>query len=177
MKRYILALALLALAVPAKADRELTVGIRGVDNVCDSFTPTINGSNVVLTCVPPAAQGGPTGCVATLNGQVTSVNLPNAGGQATLGVTCASPASGITYNWSKNGVLGANSSATWTDNFPANFSTTADSTTSYQVKACVNTACVTVPSIPLTVTVAKATSNNGGGGWNCVCTGVYRNGI
>ena len=174
MKRYILALALFALAIPVKADRELTVGIRGVDSVCDSFTPTINGSNVVLTCVPTASQGAPAGCVANLNGQVTSVNLTSVGGQATLGVTCASPTSGITYNWSKNGTLGANSSPTWTDNFPANTSTTADSTTSYQVKACVNTACVTVPSIPLTVTVAKASSNNGGGGWNGVCTGFYR---
>ena len=147
MKRYILALALLALAIPVKADRELTVGIRGVDSVCDSFTPTINGSNVVLTCVPTASQGAPTGCVANLNGQVTSVNLTSVGGQATLGVTCASPTSGITYNWSKNGTAGANTASSWTENFSPNTSRTTDRTTGYQAKVCAGSACVTVPGV------------------------------
>jgi hypothetical protein len=158
-----------------------------VDNVCDSFTTTVDSNgNTTLTCVPisttPPPVGAPTGCVATINGTtLTTVSLTSAGGQATLLVSCASPTSGITYNWSKNGVLGASSSSQFNETFPAN-TTTIPITTSYQVKACVNTACVTVPTNPLTVTVAAGGGGGGGGGgnppppngWNGSCNGFNK---
>ena len=156
MKRYIVAIALLfAIAVPAGAARVVTISIEGLDAACDSFAPIVSGTNVVLTCVP-SAPGAPTGCAATLNGQLSTLTLPSTGGQATLAVTCASPASGLTYNWSKNGTAGANTASSWTENFGPNTSRTTDRTTGYQAEVCAGSACVTVPATPLSVTVSHA---------------------
>ena len=179
-KSLAIAGALLAVTatLPADAAKKVTlpdIQVIGVDSVCDSFTASVDSNgNTVLTCVPagtPPPAGAPTGCVATLNGATANVNLPSAGGQATLGATCVT--TGVTYNWSRNGTFGASSAPSWTENFSRNSSTTLDSTTSYQVKACTTaSACVTVPVNPLTVTVAHASGGGGGGGgWNGTCAG------
>src|SRR5438309_167615 len=122
MNRYILAISLLAIAIPVNADRNVTVTIRGVDAVCNTFTPSSDGSSVILTCAQSANPGAPTGCVATSNGQVSTVALPSSGGQVTFAVTCVSPTSGLTYNWSRNGASGASMSPTWSDKLAQNTS-------------------------------------------------------
>jgi hypothetical protein len=162
-------------ALPADAVRQAvpTIKVMGVDTVCDSFTLSTDSAGIVLTCVPPGttAPGAPTGCIASVNGS-SSVALPTSGGSASLSVTCASPSSGLTYNWSRNGSLGASTAASWTDTSATNpslgaNSSTVDKISSYQVQVCNGGACVTVPQSPLTATVPAA----GAGGWNGTCPG------
>lgn len=154
---------------PAQATQTVTTNIVGVDSTCSSFTSSATGTTVTLTCVP-ISPGAPTGCAPTINGG-SNLNLPNTGGNANLAVTCATPGSGITWNWSRNGTFGASTAASWTDTPAQNpllgpNSLTTTRTTNYQVRACVSTACVTVPSSPLTAVVAAA-----GGAWGGTCSG------
>jgi hypothetical protein len=142
------------------------VGVDGVENLRRPSTRTATRRSPACRSTRRRRLWAPTGCVATINGTtLTSVSLTSAGGQATLLVSCATPSSGITYNWSKNGVLGASSSSSFNETCPAN-TTSIPITASYQVKACVGAACVTVPTIPLTVTVAGGGGGGGGGGGN-----------
>jgi len=158
----------------AYADRSVPLRIIGVDSACTGFTPGATATETTATCIPsgqPPQPGAPTGCVATVNG-VTNVSFNSNGGAANLAVTCQTPSSGIGYTWSKNGTSGASSAASWTDTLPANASPTTAVISSYQVRACVVAACVTVPIGPLTATVAAT----GGGGYTGTCPG-YTNTI
>lgn len=129
-------------------------------------TPTANGSTIVLDCgaTPGPAPSAPTGCVATVNGG-SSASLASSGGTVSLAVASCSPASGLTYSWSKNSVASA-STATWNSVLPANTGSAAI-TTSYQVQVCNGAACATFPQSPLTATVAGVQ----GGAWNGTCPG------
>jgi len=176
-----------AVALPADAGKQVsgpTISVVGVDDVCDSFNMTTDGTGTTLTCVrtgtppPPPPAGAPTGCIATVN-LLTTVTLPQAGGSVNLAVTGCTSSTAITYNWYRNGTLGAASTSSWTDTSDKNpalgqNTTSTDKTTSYQVQACAGTACTTVPTTPLTVIVPGTTG--GGvpgppGGWGGVCPG------
>jgi hypothetical protein len=165
-----------AVAIPADAGKQVTlptIQVVGVDAVCDSFTVTSDSAGVtVLTCVPvgTSVPGAPTGCVATVNGS-SSLTLPNAGGSANLSVSCATPTSGLTYNWFRNGNSGASALKNWTDALGANTGG-SNVTTSYQVQVCASGACVTAPTSPLTVVVPGSSSGGGGPtGWSGRCDG------
>lgn len=151
------------------ASQTVTTNIVGTDSLCSSYTSSATGTTVTLTCIP-ISPGAPTGCTPTINSG-SNLNLPNTGGNANLAVTCATPGSGITYNWSRNGTFGASTAASWTDT-PAQNSLLGPNalpttrTTNYQTRACVGTACVTVPGSPLTAVVAAA-----GGAWGGTCAG------
>ncbi len=173
--RVVVTFALFCAAVSLSlADRTVPLRIIGVDATCQSFTPGATSSDNTATCVPtntPPPPGAPTGCVATVNG-VANVSFGSNGGAANLSSSCATPSSGIGYTWSKNGTSGISSSQSWTDTLPANASPTNAVISSYQVRACVVAACVTVPISPLTATVAAT----GGGGYTGTCPG-YTNTI
>ena len=158
MKRIlpVIAWALIAVgtlyAVAALADRTTTLRIIGTDSVCQSFTPSTNGTDSILTCVPQTSPGAPTGCVAAVNSS-TSLTLASAGGTANFVTSCASPTSGISYNWSKNSVFGASTATSWQDTLPANTSPTVNANYYYVARACTSAACVSSPLSPLVVTV------------------------
>ena len=139
-------------AVAALADRTTTLRIMGTDSVCQSYTPSTNGTDSILTCVPQTSPGAPTGCVAAVNSS-TSLTLASAGGTANFVTSCASPTSGISYNWSKNSVFGASTATSWTDTLPANSSPTVPANFYYVARACTSAACVSSPAAPLVVTV------------------------
>lgn len=129
----------------------------------------ISNSGVTVKCAstgtaPPV--GAPTGCVAKLNGGTANITLSSSGGTASFSVTCATPPSGITYNWSRNGVFGESSSASFIAAFGANTSSTNDALYNFQVQACNGSPCVIVPTTALSVTVSKTT-----GGFNGSCPG------
>jgi hypothetical protein len=143
------------------------------DYVCSGtptgWTSTATGSGVSVRCAstgttPPV--GAPTGCVARVNGGTANISLSSAGGTAAMSVTCSTPSSGITYNWSRNGSFGENLTSSYTATFGANASSTNDALYNFQVRACNGTPCVTVPTTPLTVTVLKTS-----GGFNGSCPG------
>lgn len=165
MRTFLLALLFLSLA--AHADRTVTTRIIGTDSTCGSFSPSTSGSDVVLTCVPSSSPGAPTGCNAAVNSS-TALVLTSAGGAANLAVTCVSPTTGITYNWSKNNVSGASTAASWTDTLPSNGSPNVDNTYTYSVRACLGVNCATVPASPLVATVR---STGGGGSFTGTCPG------
>lgn len=162
-KRLVL-VGLVFLAIPCYASRITgSVVIVGVDQQCTSFTPSVSGGDTLYTCngapVPP---GAPTNCQPTVNGG-SVINFPSAGGVAHLSVACTQT-SGVLYNWSRNGLFGANTNAAWNDTLPMNGGGSAVNYT-YQVRACIGSACVTVPSSPLVATVAAA------GGFTGSCPG------
>ena len=164
-----LAILLSLVSLCAYADRSVPLRIIGTDATCQSYTPGADSVGNTATCVPtntPPPPGAPTGCVATVNG-VANVSFNSNGGAANLAASCTTPSSGIGYVWSKNGTSGASSQASWTDTLPANASPTTAVINSYQVRACVVAACVTVPISPLTATVAAT----GGGGFTGTCPG------
>lgn len=152
------AIALLASA-PARS-ASFTV----VDNACtgawtwDAATSTLSCGAV--TPPPPPPAGAPTGCTPTINGGTSPVTLANTGGSVTLNVTGCSPSTGITYAWTRNGSA-ANTSASWTDNLPANPGSSGV-TTSYQVNVCNGAACTgALPASPLTATVPGVVASGG----------------
>jgi len=162
----------------AEAARQVPVPIVvvGVDHVCSSFTPSVDPATggLVLTCEPtggqpPPAAEAPTGCVATI--ATTPATLTSAGGSAQLNVTGCSATGAVTYNWRRNGVANASTSASWSSSLPANTNTTAASTTTYQVQACNGTACATFPATPLTAVVPAAAAGGTGTAWNGLCEG------
>lgn len=144
------------------------------DYICSGsptgWTVSAVSGGVSIVCAssgvtPPT--GTPTGCIAKANAGTTNLTLAAAGGNVAFTSTCVTPSSGITWSWIKNGVSGANTTASWTDNFGANVSTTTDLVYTYQVRACNGANCTTVPTSPLSVTVSHAVS----GGWNGTCPG------
>lgn len=167
MRRLIL-LTLLA-AAPLHASRQANVQIDGTDGICASYAITASGGSAVFTCVPTSSQpGAPSGCSGTVNSS-TTLELTSAGGSANLAASCSSPPSGITWNWSKNSVFGASTSASWTDSLGSNASTTVDNTYRYQARACNGVSCTTFPATPLLVTVRAV--GGGGGSFNGTCGG------
>ncbi len=133
--------------------------IDGTDALCQGYTPTVVSGNNVFTCIPSGtAPGAPTNCVATVNSSSTA-QFTSAGGVANLSVACTQT-TGVTYNWSRNSSPGANTNRTWADTLPSNGGGTAVNYT-YQVAACINAACVTVPGSPLVATVAASGSFSG----------------
>lgn len=175
MKLRAIFLACLLLSLPADAMRQLAtfgptnVVVNGTDSICTSFTGALSGSSIVFNCVsggPPPPSGAPTGCVAKINNGTVNIVLPSTGGSATLSVACVTPTSGISFNWSKNGVSGVSLTNSWVDNYPANGSTTTDANYNYQVVACVGVSCVTVPVTPIAVIVSHASST-----WSGTCPG------
>ena len=166
-----IASALLAIAIPAEAARQTlpTIKVIGVDTVCDSFTLSTDDTGLILTCVAPGTTppGAPQGCIATVNSAPT-LTLPSTGGNANLAVTCSSPTTGLSFNWSRNGVPGAATAASWIDTPLANPALgantgTIDKISSYQVQVCNGLSCVTVPTVPLTATVPPMPELPGGG--------------
>lgn len=135
------------------------VVIDGVDLYCQAFSASISSGNSVYTCVPAStAPGAPTSCLATIN-SVSNVTLSSAGGAVSLAVVCAQT-SGVTYNWKRNSTTGVSTARTWTDTLPSNSGGT-NTTYSYNVSACINSACVTVPASPLVATVTASGSFSG----------------
>jgi hypothetical protein len=153
----------LALAAPAAAVTVTLPNIQviGAESICSSFSVSKDATGgTVLTCIPsssPPPANAPQGCTAKINNSTTTT-LPSSGGSVSLTVSCTSTVTG--YSWSRNGVFGANANQNWNDTLPSN--TTASSvTTSYQVKVCNGTDCVTVPTTPLTAVVqGSSTSSN-----------------
>ncbi len=132
--------------------------IDGVDQYCNSFTPTVSSLNTIYTCVGSQPAGGPTNCSATVNGAAT-VNFSAAGGTANLHVAC-DQTTGITYNWRRNGSSGFSFLANFSDVLPSN-ATPSNVNYTYQVTPCIGANCVTVPASPLTATVAATGSFSG----------------
>lgn len=169
LSRFLRGLLIAALALPANASRDVAVKIEGVDDVCSSFSVSTVSNASIYTCVPQSSQpGAPAGCTATVNSS-TSLTLTSAGGNANFAASCSTPTSGITWNWSKNSVFGASTSASWTDSLGSNASPTVDNLYRYQARACNQTSCTTFPSTPLLVTVNS--TGGGGGGFNGSCGG------
>lgn len=160
---------LMLLMPPAHAARDVGVKIVGVDAVCDSFVVSESSGYSIFTCVPAGGGGGgaPTGCAATVNGGTTRT-LTSAGGTATFAASCSSPTSGVTFNWSKNGAFGISTASGWVDTLAANTSPSVANTYNYQVRACSGSACTTVPTTALLVTVP---ATGGGGGFEGTCPG------
>lgn len=157
--------------VPADASKNITIQIMGTDSFCDSYAVTASGGASVFTCVPVIA-GGPSGCTATVNSG-TSLTLPGTGGNANLAMSC-SGGTGLTYNWSRNNVFGASTSASWVDTPASNAllganNTSVNRTTSYQGRACANSVCVTVPNTALTATVPPISAS-----WAGTCSGYTK---
>ncbi len=167
--RRLLAIALLAAALPAWAARSFSGSVIGTDAVCDSYTAGTDSGALTLTCVPGGSPpaGAPQGCAGTVNSS-TSATLSSAGGTVTLAASCSSPSTGLTWNWSRNGAFGASAAASWVDTLAANTSQTADHITQYQVRACTGANCTTVPISPLIATVTHA---SGGAGPSTCTTG------
>jgi hypothetical protein len=133
------------------------------DPNCSQFAVSGDPSALTLTCVgsTTTSPGAPTGCVATINGQTTSVTLPSSGGTVTLGVQGCTAGS---YSWTRNGVASST-----TDTLPANSGSSAVTTT-YAVNACNGSACASS-----TVTaIVSGTGTTGGppiGGVSCAAYG------
>ncbi len=147
--KYLLVL-LFALASFDVDATSISVPMQINGTTCSNFTPAVSGSSVIYNCVG-SSPGAPTNCVATVNG-ATAVTLPSTGGTAALTVSCTQT-SGVTYNWAKNGTSGTNTNRQWTDTLPANSSTSQQVNYTYQVSACIGTACATAPNTPLTLAV------------------------